>query len=492
MQGIQDRRGAVSGRRYTMSRKRLPIFPRTDAGNAELFAARYGDRVCYDHRQGRWLIWDTSGRRWAQDTEEKICVLAIAAARSRFRSALNIAGEDERKREANWAIKSEYRYRLEASIEIAKALSPISDSGTNWDCDPWLLGVANGIVDLRTGKVRTEQTVDRITKHSPVQFNPDATCPRFEEFLSEIFREDKQLIGYIQRAVGYSLTGSISEQCLFCCHGSGANGKSTLFGVLHYIFGLGEYAANLPFSALEFQNRNSNDLVLLVGARFVTAAETREGARLNEQRIKSLTGGDLITARRLYHDPFTFSPTHKLWLAFNHKPIIADASEGMWRRVRLIPFTRQFKPNEQDKSLVDTLRTESPGILAWAGKGCLDWQKDGLGMPSAVAEAHAVYRPESDHLGQFIDECCVIDTGTQVPVTEMWRMYLQWVAENEEVPLARQSFGERLEKKGFSKGRSGHQGTRVWKGIALCADMLTSADKDSNKDPVAGTISENL
>jgi putative DNA primase/helicase len=472
-----------------MSKKKITRgFPRTDSGNAELFAARYGDQVRYDHRQGRWLIWDMRRHLWAEDAEEKVRIFAIQAARARYRAALNIGGDDERKWEAKWSLSSEHCNKLNAVLQIARSLPPISDPGDGWDADPWLFGVANGLVDLRTGKLRGEHPEDRITKHSPIRFDAAAKCPRFEKFLSEIFNGDQELINFIQKAIGYSMTGNVAEQCLFCCHGSGANGKSTLFGVFHHIFGLGEHAANLPFSALELHHRSSNDLVMLVGSRFVTAAETREGARLNEQRIKSMTGGDPVTAKWLYHDPFTFSPTHKLWLAFNHKPVIADNSEGMWRRVRLIPFTQQFKQESQDKNLPDVLKAEAPGILAWAVRGCLDWKKEGLGLPIAVAKATAAYQTESDHLGQFIDECCHVDPGAGVPVSGLWQRYSQWVQDNEEVPLSRQAFSERMEKRGFRKGRTGHQGTRTWEGVGLYADTLTTADKVSENFPIGEAI----
>jgi putative DNA primase/helicase len=465
-----------------MSRsKATHFYPRTDSGNAELFAAIYGEIVRFDHKQQRWLIWDGKRRRWAEDTQGKTRGLMKATARQRHEIAFKSVESEERTRQVRWALGSESYYRIDKALELAKSETPISDDGEGWDADPWLLGVANGVVDLRTGTLRSECPGDRITKHSPVQYDPSAKCLRFEQFVSEIFNGDSETIRFVQKAVGYSMTGVVTEQCLFCCYGSGANGKSTLFGVLHHILGLGEYAANLPFSALELQNRNNNDLAMLVGARFATAAETREGARLNEQRIKSLTGGDPITAKWLYHDPFTFQPTHKHWLAFNHKPVIADETEGMWRRVRFIPFTRQFMQKEQDRDLLDTLKAEAPGILAWAVKGCLLWQREGLGIPPAVAEATSAYREESDHLGQFTDECCICDAGASVPSTDLWRRYCRWVEENEEVPLSRQVFAERMEKRGFRRGRSGHEGTRTWEGIRLCADTLTLADTDSEK-----------
>ena len=183
-----------------------------------------------------------------------------------------------------------------------------------------------------------------------------------------------------------------------------------------------------------------------------------------------------------------FPPTHKLWLAFNHKPIIADDSEGMWRRVHLIPFNRQFKPEEQDKDLLRKLRAEAPGILAWAVIGCLEWQRVGLGMPPAVAEATAAYREESDHLGQFIEDCCVVAPVASVPSGTLWQHYQAWAKVNEEVLLSRNTFGERLERRGVTRGRTGREGTRIWVGVGLRADTPTPADASSDNSPTREVV----
>jgi putative DNA primase/helicase len=456
----------------------LQSYPCTDSGNAELLARLNGGRLRFDHKQGRWLIWDSHCRRWKEDRQDVVYIYAKQAARYRAKTAASIDNDEVAGKVFKWAKTSENRFRIENALALAEKERPISDSGEGWDADPWLFGVGNGIIDLRTGKLRQEQRDDRIIKHSSVPFDPGAECPRFRQFLSQIFNEDVTLVDYIHRAIGYCLTGSVIEQCLFCCYGSGANGKSTMFTLLEHLFG--DHAANLPFSALEMRNRNSNDLVNLVGIRFATASETNEGVRLNEARIKALTGGDPITARRLYHEAFTFNPTHKLWLAFNHKPVIADDSEGMWRRVRLIPFDRQFRGDEQDRTLVDTLKSEAPGILAWAVDGCIKWQRDRLGMPTAVAHATARYREESDHLASFIEECCVVDRCATVAVGDLWERYVRWTNENEEIVVNKKVFKGRMEHKGFHQQRKGHQGTRTWTGIGF-ADRQTGADDAFSK-----------
>jgi putative DNA primase/helicase len=250
--------------------------------------------------------------------------------------------------------------------------------------DPWLFGVENGVIDLRTGSLRAGRQKDFITMHSDLPFDASAKAERWEQFLREIFDGNEEVIDFVQRAVGYSLTGLTSEQCFFACWGAGSNGKTTFLEMLRQV--LGSYAYNAPFSMLELTARGSipNDVAALVNRRLVTGSETNELSRWNEQRVKVLTGCDDITARFLYNEFFTFTPIAKFWLAFNHKPIVDDASHGFWRRVRLIPFLHRFEGAAADQDLMKKLRAESPGILAWAVRGCLKWQQEGLGIPEIV------------------------------------------------------------------------------------------------------------
>ena len=264
-------------------------FPRTDSGNAELFTGLYGDRLRYDHRRNRWLLW--AGHWWKPDVDQEVLRLAKEAARRRYQVAPDLFDDpDELKAEAKWAISSESRMRLDAVLALAQAERPIADSGEGWDADPWLLGVANGVVDLRIGAVREGRSEDRITMHSPIPYDPEAQCPRWLTFLKELFGDDGELIDFIWRACAYSLTGLTNEECHFFCWGSGCNGKGTFQRVQRDI--LGDYAANTPFSTLEMSSRNSipNDLAALYGKRLVTASELNEAVRLNEARMKMLAG----------------------------------------------------------------------------------------------------------------------------------------------------------------------------------------------------------
>ena len=310
---------------------------------------------------------------------------------------------------------------------------------------------------------------DRITEHSSVPFDPDGRCSRWLAFLDEVFG-DAEIIDYIQRAVGYSLTGDTREQCLFLCHGKGSNGKSVLLAILRAL--VGKYGHNAPFSLFEMHGRTTipNDVAALAGRRLVTSSETNEGTRLNEARVKAMTGGDKMTARFLYGELFEFVPAAKFWLAVNHKPGVTDQSHGFWRRVRLIPFLRLFEGPTDDKTLESKLRVELPGILAWAVRGTLEWHKRGLDAPAAVQQATQEYRNESDPLAQFIDEACVVGESFNVGATELFKAYEAWGSEQgfkDRERLTATKFGTqmrvRFERKHTNSGKR-------YVGIGLRAD----------------------
>jgi putative DNA primase/helicase len=457
-------------KRKGTGKNRPHTFPHTDAGNAEMFAAYWEDDVRFDHKQQRWLIWNRTKRRWKQDMQGRVRLLMKETARQRARIAVALrsteSNKDWKKQEFKWALNSEDRYRIDAALELAKSEPPISDTGDAWDSDEWLFGVANGIVDLRTGKLRAATQANRITKFSPVAFDAVGKCPRFEQFLSEIFGCNRGLIRYVQKAVGYSLTGSTREQCLFASYGAGANGKTTLYEIILYL--MGDYGVDLPFSALEAKrNATAGDGVNLPGARFVKAVEIREDRRLDEARVKAWTGSDTISIRPLYRNSFSFEPTHKLWLGFNHKPRITDDSPAMWRRIRLIPFQHTFEGNQADKLLLEKLKAEAPGILNWAIEGCLVWQREGLETPVAVERATREYEQESDVVGPFLGDCCVISPATCVPSSELWNAYLKWAKMHGERELSRNAFADHLKKRGFTSGEEGHDKRWVWSGLAL-------------------------
>lgn len=405
--------------------KKASSFHTTDTGNAEWLAELYGDRIRYDHLRGRWLVWRK--HYWQEDESGRIYRLAIEAVRELYLQSAKIVKPEERIKLARWAINSEQRNRLEAVVSLAKNVRPIADSGKDWDTNPWLFAVKNGVIDLKTGQLRPGERNDRITLHSDIEYDPNAKCPRWLRFLSEVFSEDRTLIDYVHRLCGYSMTGITSEQVYAICYGIGANGKDTLFNALMYV--LLQYAYNAPFSTFERTNRTAipNDLAALERRRLVTSSETNEGTRFNEARVKALSGESPITARYLQHEFFTFHPQCKIWLAVNYKPQVRDTTDAFWRRLRIIPFKRQFKGAARDKHLGEKLQAEAPGILNWLLAGCLAWQKRGLDpAPAAVLSAIEVYRTESDPLAQFLEDKCVEAPQAIVMAGPAYKAYSIW------------------------------------------------------------------
>jgi putative DNA primase/helicase len=333
------------------------------------------------------------------------------------------------------------RARLDAVLALARCLEPLADDGRGWDADPWLLGTPTGVVNLKTGEHRNGRPDDRILLQAGVGFDPDARCPRWEQAIHEWF-PDSELADFVWMALGYSITGITTEQVLFAAHNGGAGGTSTMLGAVRHV--LGNYAYDMPFSAIELQQRAAipNDLAALDGRRFILASETNDGTRLNEARVKSLTGGDACTARFLHGEFFTFQPVGKLWLAFNHKPIVRDDSFGFWRRVRLIPFVKTFQP---DPTLAMMLRAEAEGILTWLVRGCLEWQERGLCAPPVVSDATAEYRADSDHFGRFLSEATDTDGDSVVSATDLYAHYQTWADQHSYGPR------ERLTVTGFGR-----------------------------------------
>lgn len=443
-------------------------FNRTDSGQAEYFTAIYSDRLRYDHRRGRFLEW--AGTYWREDTDGQVIRLALKAARERYKQTVNINDLETKKAESKFAIDSEQRGKLDAVTSIASNLHPIADSGELWDADPWLFGVANGVVDLRTGKLRPGRQSDRITMRSPVVFDDTASAPRFLSFLAEVFSGDQNLIDFLKRYFGYCLTGSTREQKSLIGHGHGANGKGRLSAILRYE--LGDYAYNAPFSTFELNNRNPipNDLAALVGRRFVTSSETIEGTRLNEARMKMLAGEDPVTARFLNHEFFTFMPQCKLFLTVNHRPRVLDDTYGFWRKVCLVPFNRQFKGSSDDNKLLDKLIAEAPGILNWLLEGCLEWQDKGLGViPDSVAEATAEYQADSDPLSAFLEFYSpTVPAGTLISGKDFfaaYRAFCQDQGMSDKEMLSNTAFGRRMGQK-FKKTHA--------RGGAVYADVGTT------------------
>jgi len=384
---------------------------RTDTGNALRFVAAHGGRYRYVPGWGAWLCWD--GIRWQRDTLGTVVEAAKDMVTTMMAEAVAMADPDERKKALGWALKSESAHGIEAMLKLARTVPGIPVEPDQLDADPWLLNVANGTINLRAGRLRNHNPADLCTKLAPVHYDPNATAPTWGRFMVDVL-PDADLREFVARALGYSLTGNVTEQKMFIANGTGANGKSTMFETMATV--LGDYASPAePELLLDRRDAHPTGIARLQGARLVVAAESDDGRRLAEGVVKRLTGGDTITARYMRADFFNFTPSHKIWLQTNHKPDVRGVDHAIWRRLRLIPFTVTIADENQDHDLPTKLAKESAGILAWAVDGCLRWQAEGLTEPLAVQMATNAYRAEQDLLGAFLNDCCA--TGDDAGMT---------------------------------------------------------------------------
>lgn len=454
----------------------------SDLGNAHRLAKLHEGDLLFARSLG-WLSWD--GRRYAVDelglparcaqSVARSIRVESASAKKRAAKATTDSARDRLNKDSDrlwaWAAKSQFLRGLAAMLKVAECLPEFAVLPSVFDTDPMLLNAQNGTIDLRTGRLRNHDRGDRITKVAGAELRDDWGCPRFLEFLGRIFDGNEELIGFVQRAVGYSLTGGTGEQCFFLLWGqTGSNGKSTLLELLRHV--AGDYALNSSPDVLMSQRGGrgpENDVARLRGARLVTASESGETRRLDEERVKRLTGGDTYTARFLHREYFEFRPQFKLWLAANNKPEIRGTDNAIWRRVRLIPFSVTIPPEEQDPELPAKLQKEAPGILHWAVQGCLEWQRRGLDPPPEICDATAEYRAEQDAVGRFIAERCTILEQLRVKTGHLYEAYVTWCQRSGETPIAKRSMGMRLkDDERFRDDRDG--AGRWWVGLGLNAD----------------------
>lgn len=436
----------------------------TDLGNARRFAIQHGHDLLFSYPLRRWFVW--VGTHWAEDQTGEVIRRAKRTVLSIYEEARICTDERWRKELAKHAARSESEARVLAMISLAESEPGIQVLPYELDKDPWLLNVQNGTLDLKTAELRHHNKLDLMTKCLPVAYDPEALCPTWLAFLERIFDSNPRLIEFVKRSIGYSLTGDTSEQCLFVCHGSGENGKSTQ---IQTILGLwSDYARKTPTKTLMVRHGDNipNDIARLRGARFVAAVEGDEGKRLAESLVKEITGQDTVSARFMRAEFFEFIPEFKLWLATNHKPRILGTDRAIWRRIRLIPYNVTIPRGEQDRHLRDRLKLEWPGILAWAVRGCLAWQRHGLDPPEEVVQATEAYRAEQDLIGAFVDDCCCRDEFSSSRAKDLYAAFQRWCESNGERPATQREFGQRLSERGFTRER-GTANVHLWRGIAL-------------------------
>lgn len=454
----------------------------TDLGNARRFADANRNRLRYVKSWGKWLTWD--GRRWRRDETGSEVVAAKQVVASVYAEAAGIAHASAvainsggttttegtfLEELTKWARDSAKRARVEAMIALAESEPELATSSQIWDADAWLLNVANGTIDLRTGEIRQHSQSDMITMLAPFDYDPHAKAPRWEAFLEQV-QPDPEIRAWLQRYLGYALTGDVREQCLAFFFGGGSNGKSVLLDVVLRI--LGGYglraAADLVLS--KHGEAHPTEVADLEGKRFVVCSEIEQGRTWAEALIKRITGDQTITARRMRMDFYTFPATHKLVVAANTRPVVRGTDHGIWRRMRLIPWGVRIPDAEQDKTLPDQLiEQEAIGILAWLVRGCLAWQNRGLGGTSAIEEATKDYRATQDLIGRWMEDRCVLGPKEWQATASLYESFAAWCKEEGmREPWHRNTWRERmLERDGIADTRKDHNSIRALSGVRL-------------------------
>ena len=443
-----------------------------DHGNAARLIAMYGADLRYCHAFKKWLYFD--GQRWRVDESGHARTLARFTMVEFLRQAV-AAGMEPAQKFAKESLDSKRITNM-----LLEAQSDLSVSPANLDTHPYLLNFLNGTVDVRSGRLHPHDRGQFITKMVRYDYRPSATCPTFQRFLERIMgvspdasegllERAERLIAYLQKALGYSLTGTTCEKAVFLLHGGGDNGKSTLLALFLEL--LEEYAVLLQIDSLMVRQESNNtqaDLADLRGARFVMTSETEEGQRLAEGKLKRITQGmGRIKAVRKYENPIEFNESHKLWIDANHLPQVRGTDNAIWNRLHPIPFLVTIPKAEQDRDLRSKLLAEAEGILAWAVAGAMRWHRDGLGKPPEVEQAGAAWRTESDQTGRFLEACCVVGEFASVVSRPLYQTYRKWAEEVGERSQPEKIFFKRLAEQGF-KSRHTMKGN-LYEGVGLVA-----------------------
>ena len=472
---IPDRPVETPAPKKRLKRAAAPAgYAPSDTGNALRFADRFGDQVRHCAAFGRWYVWD--GRHWAEDQTAAVenMAKAIPEAMRAEANALADAGRlDDAKHLFAFALHSESAPRLAAMLHLARSDRRIAVAPEQLDAGAFDLNVANGILDPRTATLRPHDPDALLTKLIEVPFDPGTAAPRWTRFLDEIMDNDGDLIAFLQDLVGLCLTGDISEHVLPILWGPGANGKSTFLDTIIAL--LGPYAYDAPPALLTASGREEHptELAALAGKRLVVCGETEEGRPLKVALVKKLTGDTTLTARYIRRNYFTFTRTFKALVVSNHRPVIREQSQAVWRRLRLVPFLTTIPEGQQDKHLLDELRRELPGILAWSVEGCRRWAKEGLSCPAAVTMATASYRAEEDRVGGFIEECIndlrEVPGDWKVEKARVLAAYAQWAAQNGEDALTARALTERIRGHGYEDrvAKINGRAARCWLGMML-------------------------
>jgi putative DNA primase/helicase len=435
-----------------------------DTGNAHRFTGAFGEVIRYSYIRKNWYFFDN--KIWLIDQQGMVKSLVDRVVEKMKDEPIHVpsgADEEEMRKAFNKHIKNSRSSRGKTNMmKETEHLLPIQPY--EFDSDPDIFNVQNGYLELKSGKLKDHDKNKYFTKISSVEYTDKIDCPMWIDFLNQIFNEDKPLINYIQRAIGYSLSGSTEEQMMFILYGNGRNGKSVFLDIITEMFG--SYATNIQPQTIMVKQQSSganSDIARLNGARLVTTTEPNEGVRLDEGLVKQLTGGDKVTARFLYENEFDFIPQFKLWMATNHKPIIRGTDDGIWRRMAIIPFTVQIPEHQVDKRLKHKLKRELMAILNWAVEGYMLWRATGLQEPQTIKDQRMEYRGEMDVVEAYIEECCIRNENAKTQAKSLYLSYREWAQENGQYMMNSTKFGREIGKR-FVKFKS--SGT-YYKGIGL-------------------------
>ncbi|EAC6446954.1 DNA primase [Listeria monocytogenes] len=422
-----------------------------DTGNAERFRDEYNNSVRYSYVNKGWYYYNS--KIWMFDNTGAIKTLADRVIQNMKKDFAYMESESDIEKAFVKHLKATRGNRGKTNmLKEAEHLMPVLPE--QFDVNKHFFNTQNGYIDLKSGRLNEHDRSKMFTKISHIEYTDKIDAPLWNSFLLDIFDHDKELIDYVQKAVGYSLTGSTSEQVMFILFGNGRNGKSVFLDIINDVFG--SYSTNIQPQTIMVKQQSSganSDIARLHAARFVTTTEPNEGVRLDEGLIKQLTGGDKVTARHLYKDEFEFTPEFKIWMATNHKPIIRGRDDGIWRRLHLIPFTVKIPNHKVDKNLKYKLKGELTGILNWAVEGCLKWQREGLKLPTAVERASNEYKSEMDVITAFIEDCCETGENKQINAKTLYETYREWAKDNGQYLMSSTKFGKEMGLK-FEKKRS--------------------------------------
>jgi putative DNA primase/helicase len=423
----------------------------TDAMNSQRFARQHAASLRFCVERNTWYAW--TGTHWRPDALGDAMRCAVGTARSIYGDAQNEKDDIKRQQLGKWEVQSESRQRLESMVSLARFDLGIEvrSYAEAFDRNPWLLNCQNGTINLRNGAFSPHRSRDLITKISEVSYDSNADCPRWKRFLEEVTCGRSALSSYLQRVVGYILTGDTREHVFFLFYGHGNNGKTTFVNTIANL--LGDYAHSVPFQ--EFIQKKyesgSNEIAQLQSVRFVYSMEAPSGRTFNEALLKQFSGGDKIRARSLYQESVEWYPEAKLLFAANHRPEIRETADAIWNRIQLCEFLATFSPETCDKELIAKLQEELPGILNWAVHGCLEWQQTGLLPPPDVIAANKDYRADNDPFSDFIRERCIIDRGAHVLSRDLYTAYLEWTSQNGiGYVMARRAVGGELSRRGYT------------------------------------------